>query len=101
MDLSALLWGNGYAYIDRDGGRVLGLYNLLPDRTTPYRRNGELWYMTEVGGKMEAIPDYHIYHIEGLCLEGWQEPTWSGFSVKTSGLRWLVDDSQQSSSRTT
>lgn len=71
MDLSALLWGNGYAYIDRDGaGRVLGLYNLLPDRTTPYRRNGELWYMTEVGGKMEAIPDYHIYHIEGLCLDG-------------------------------
>ncbi len=69
--ISALLWNNGYAWIDKNGkGEVLGLYNLLPDRTTPFRRGGELYYMTEVGGRLEALPADQVFHIEGLSIDG-------------------------------
>ncbi len=62
---------NGYAWIDKNGkGEVLGLYNLLPDRTTPFRRGGELYYMTEVGGRLEALPADQVFHIEGLSIDG-------------------------------
>ncbi len=41
--VSALTYNNGYGYIDKNGrGEVLGLYNLLPDRTTPVRVKGRL-----------------------------------------------------------
>ncbi len=69
--VSALLWGNGYAWIDRDQmGRVLGVYNLLPDRTAPARYKGQLYFVTEVGGQMEAFRAENILHVEGLSLDG-------------------------------
>lgn len=70
MMVSALTYNNGYAYIDKNGkGEVLGLYNLLPDRTTPARVKGQVWYLTEVGGKLEAIPSSNILHLEGLSID--------------------------------
>lgn len=69
--VSALLWNNGYAWIDKNGrGEVLGLYNLCPDRTAPARIKGQLWYLTEVAGKLTALPADEIFHIEGLSLDG-------------------------------
>lgn len=69
--VSALLWNNGYAWIDKNGrGEVLGLYNLCPDRTAPARIKGQLWYVTEVGGKLTALPADEVFHIEGLSLDG-------------------------------
>lgn len=68
--VSALCWNNGYAYIDKNKrGEVLGLYNLLPDRTTPVRMKGKVWYLTEVGGALEAIPADNIFHLEGLSID--------------------------------
>jgi HK97 family phage portal protein len=68
---SCLLHQNGYAYIDKSStGKVLGLYNLLPDRTTPVRFKGQVWYVTEVGGKIETIPADNILHVEGLSIDG-------------------------------
>jgi HK97 family phage portal protein len=70
MMVSALTYNNGYAYIDKNPrGEVLGLYNLLPDRTTPVRMKGRVWYLTEVGGKLEAIQSTNILHIEGLSID--------------------------------
>ena len=45
----ALLWPNGYLWIDRRGATPTGLYNLLPDRTSIHRsrRNGRLYVHTE------------------------------------------------------
>ncbi len=69
--VSALLWGNGWAYIDRnERGEVLGIYNLLPDRTTMSRYKGQLWCITEVGLEVEAIPASDVLHIEGLSIDG-------------------------------
>ncbi|QDV26732.1 phage portal protein [Aureliella helgolandensis] len=69
--VSALLWNNGYAWIDKNGrGEVLGLYNLLPDRTTPYRHRGKLRFMTEVAGRLVSLEADEVFHIEGLSLDG-------------------------------
>lgn len=69
--VSALLWGNGYAWIDKNGrGEVLGLYNLLPDRTTPVRIKGKLWFLTEVNRKLVALENDEVFHLEGISLDG-------------------------------
>lgn len=70
----AALWQNGYIWIDRLGnpktGRPVGLYNLLPDRTRPARtRDGELFYVTEVDGHLEALFKEEVLHIKGLSFD--------------------------------
>lgn len=69
--ISALLWGNAYAYIDRArNGTIKGLYQLLPDRTYMERSNRKLYCVTEVGGVLERIPATDVLHIEGITLDG-------------------------------
>lgn len=70
--VSALLWNNAYAYIDRSAsGRPLGLYNLLPDRTQMERRNGKLYCVTETNGRLIPIPHENVLHISnGISLDG-------------------------------
>ncbi|MFO0939839.1 MAG: phage portal protein [Pirellulales bacterium] len=71
--VGALLWNNGYAWIDKNGrGEVLGLYNLLPDRTAPCRIKGKLWFTTEVNGKLVALPSDEVLHLEGPSLDNFQ-----------------------------
>lgn len=70
--LHALLWGNGYGYIDRSGrvGDPDGLYNLLPDRTAPKRdKNGDLFYVTEVNGELVPLLPSEVLHVKGLSVE--------------------------------
>jgi HK97 family phage portal protein len=72
--VSALVYENAYAWCQFDnGGRLLGLYNLLPDRTTVAKIRGQLWVLTEVSGpggqsKVEPRRYSECLHIEGLCL---------------------------------
>lgn len=73
----AILQGNGFAYIFRRGdGTPLELRPLAPDRTYPYRENGELRYLTTIGGTLEnggepvkLDPD-DVIHIQGLGWDG-------------------------------
>ena len=69
----ALLWGNGYAWVERSvrNGKPSGLYNLLPDRTRPMRddRTGQLFYITEANGKIEALFPDEILHVKGLSVD--------------------------------
>lgn len=69
--LHVLLWGNGYAYIDRDGaGRPIELLPLLPDRTEPLRIEGRLWYTTRVGHEVRPLRADQVLHIKGLGFDG-------------------------------
>lgn len=69
--VNALLWGNGFAYIDRDGsGNVRGLYNLLPDRTIIERKHGKTYVVTEVEHKLQAIGIDSILHVAGMSNDG-------------------------------
>lgn len=65
-------WGNGYAKIVRDNSnRPVELWPLLPDRTYPQRRNGDLIYVTQVGEEKEEILDKsNVLHIPGLGYNG-------------------------------
>lgn len=69
----ALMWGNAYAYIVRDGmGRPAELINLLPDRTTCERVNGQMLYVTEIDSdespRLQALLPQDVLHIEGLAV---------------------------------
>ncbi len=77
----ALLWGNGYLYIDREfgdrTGKVMGLYNLLPDRTGIDLRPGTdagFVYVTEVIDQsttprlVEFRPD-EVLHVRGISID--------------------------------
>lgn len=65
----ALIYRHAYARIMFDGtGSPAELYNLLPDRTHPEWIDGQLWYVTEVGGKLEALFPWEVLHIQGPVL---------------------------------
>lgn len=75
--VSALVYENAYGWLDwSNSGELLGIYNLLPDRTTvmPYR--DQLWVVTEFMNRrsgrpqIEVIPYGDVLHVEGLCLNG-------------------------------
>ncbi len=67
----ALLWGNGYALIERDAaGRPTSLFPLLPDRTWPEVVDGQLIYKSRINNKEEKFPPVDILHIKGLSLDG-------------------------------
>jgi HK97 family phage portal protein len=68
---SALLHNNGYAYIDwAKDGSILGLYNLLPDRTYPIRIGGQLKFVTQAGSQAVTLDAYEVLHIEGVSIDG-------------------------------
>lgn len=89
LESHALLWGNGYAEIIRDGARrPKFLVPLLPDRTEPVLKNGRLYYETRIGSerdterpaenKMRRINPENVLHVPGLGFDGL-----SGYSVIT------------------
>lgn len=67
------LWGNAYSEIIRDnGGRVVGLWPLRPDKVTPTRRNGELVYVIELGidADRQVLAKNRVMHLKGLGFDG-------------------------------
>lgn len=67
----ALLWQNAYAFISRPSrvGEPVELINLLPDRTTGlYNADGKLFYVTDVGGRLEPLLREQILHVKGLSI---------------------------------
>ena len=74
MHLHALLWGNGYAEVERGTrGRPRALWLRLPDAVTPRRHdtNGKLYYECRLTtGEPEIIPAADMIHIAGLSYDG-------------------------------
>lgn len=68
----AILDGNGYAYIWRDGaGRPIELSILAPRQVTPVRYNGVLWYVYQfLDGETRKLPYTDILHIKGFSFDG-------------------------------
>lgn len=71
MMVHVLIWGNAYAYLERDGaGNVVGMYPLLPDRTTCRKIDGRLVYQSEVGCKLEYFDCHDVWHLKGVSFDG-------------------------------
>lgn len=88
----ALIWGNGYLYIDRPqlGGKVLGLYLLLPDRTVPVWVDGALHFKTHVMIGKQAVqrvlPNDSVIQLQGLSLDGQEGCNLVAIARNTWGL---------------
>ena len=68
----ALLWGNGYIEIERNGkGEVTGLWPLLPWATHPVRDKEELVYRTVIDGNSFRLRDENVLHLMDLSLDGY------------------------------
>lgn len=79
MAAHMLLWGNGYAEIERDlAGRPIALHPLTPDRVEPRRADGgELVYRVHnASGSISELAARQVFHWRGL---GWDGVT--GYSV--------------------
>lgn len=68
---SALMFGNAYAWIDRNNlGQVIGLYQLLPDRTYMERSGGALVCRVQTVAGTRTLRADDVLHVEGLSIDG-------------------------------
>ena len=72
MTACLLLWGNGYAYVDRrKDGSVISLTPLLPNRVSiRVEKDGSLTYAYADGQRREDFTERQIFHIRGFSLDG-------------------------------
>jgi len=69
----ALMWGNGYAEIDRDlAGRPKALWLISPERVEPERApDGRLVYAVRQGtGDMLYLEANDVFHLHGIGFDG-------------------------------
>ncbi len=98
--LHALIWGNGYAFIDRNGrGDPVGLYTLLPDRVSVERHHGELFYVTETTREdgtpwLRPIPARDVYHLRGLSADGVSGLDWTKYARDCIGTALATEQFQ-------
>lgn len=65
-------WGNGYVEIERTrGGQAVGLWPLLPDRTSPQLVQDQLVYDTNVDNRRFRIPADDVLHFAGMGWDGY------------------------------
>lgn len=68
----ALLWGNGYQEIERNGrGEAVGLWPLLPDRTRPHRDGDRLVFRTTISGQTYQLDQENVAHVMDLSHDGY------------------------------
>ena len=81
-----LLWNNSYVWIKRSptNNTVLGLYNLLPDRTT-YDAENDL-YISEIKSQAEPFKPNDILHFQGMNSPGTVEPYFLKSAKESLGL---------------
>jgi len=86
MQTHCLLWGNAYAYIRREGNRVVELLPLHPGRTAPEVRRGIKHYLhlpedsddpiheykeRRDNGNYMVLTDDEVFHLPGLGFDGY------------------------------
>jgi HK97 family phage portal protein len=75
LQLHTLLWGNGYAEVERTRrGDLHALWPLLPDRTRPQitfpAGLRELSYQTSIHGASVVLPRSQVIHLMGYSFDG-------------------------------
>jgi len=71
MMYHALIYGNGYSVINRDGAaRPLELLPIDPCSTFPVLYQGKLWYVTEADGKLRKFESDDVFHVKGISFDG-------------------------------
>ena len=69
--LNLCLYGNAYAYIERDElGVPVGLYPLRSDCTRPVRDAGSLQYQTRLGSASVTLTPDQVFHVLNFSFDG-------------------------------
>lgn len=99
-----LTWGNGYAYILRDGiGNPVGMNYFHPSEVTMKTNNNRIFY--DITGFKDNIPARDILHIPGLGYDGYlgksplqiaRESLSGGLSQQTFGNTFYKNGALQS-----
>lgn len=95
-----VLWGNGYLEIQRDqGGRVMALWPLRPDRVDVQRGwDGQLYYVVTIGDPLEhnpemaVLPARNVMHIRGLGYDGVKGLSVVGLARQSIGLAMATEE---------
>jgi len=83
----ALMWGNGYAEIVRNGyGELMELWPITPDRVRVEMRGGEIVYRIRVGNEDIYLPREKVLHIPGLGFDGFIGYSVVSMARKSIGL---------------
>lgn len=104
LQTHAMLEGNGYAYIYRDGAaRPTDIVPLDPTQTYPVRENGVLYYVTQVAGELRRLPRTDVLHIRGFGFDGLVGYNWVakareslavGLAAREYGSRFFANDAR-------
>jgi HK97 family phage portal protein len=72
MQGHVLVWGNGYAEIERDGaGRPVAMWPLMPYAVAPFREGGRLKYrVKQPSGNDVVFERRDVLHLSGLGMDG-------------------------------
>jgi HK97 family phage portal protein len=69
--VNLLLYGNAYAYIERDElGVPVGLYPLRSDCTRAIREGGQLFFVTRLGSTTTTLTPDQVFHILNFSFDG-------------------------------
>lgn len=67
----SLLFGNGYAFIERnERQQPIALWPLDPQNTIIRYADGELWYCSSINSTQVKLPGRNVLHIKGLSHNG-------------------------------
>jgi HK97 family phage portal protein len=86
-------WGNGYSEIERNGrGEVVGVWQLLPDRTAPELEGERLIYRTTIENRQFRIPAEDVLHFSGLGWDGYRGYSPIGLARQAIGLGLAMEE---------
>lgn len=89
----ALLWGNGYAEIERNGrGQAVGLWPLMPDVTKPRRIRDRLLYDTTISGRHYELPQDDVVHLMDLSQDGFLGLSQIGLARQAVGMGLAMEE---------
>lgn len=76
LQAHALLWGNGYAEIERDNAnRPIAMWPMTPDRVTPGRMadtREPVYIYRDNAGIEHVLSATNVFHLKGLGYDGFQ-----------------------------
>ncbi len=91
----AIVRGNGYAFIERNGAaEPIELWPLDPVMcpTFPIREAGQLWYCTSVNGKLRKVAPENMFHLRGMGDDGLRGYPVIELAASSLGLSIAVED---------
>lgn len=100
----ALLWGNGYLEVERNGrDQAVGLYPLQPNVTRPVKERGDYFFRSSIDGRGVELAHRDVIHIMDQSQDGFigisqiamarQAVGW-GLAMEEFGSKFFANDAK-------